>query len=326
MADIPTVAWDETSPAGSQVVSLGDDRIRELKTQTREVVDVDHKFDSSGQDADMGKHTKCSFIETANLGTGAEGLPILGAQTVDGKAELVFTDEEDNDIQITKDGYVLGESIRMQNDTYFKSLDAAGTGTVSLIKAGTNDLPTLPDGAEMATSGAPTEDEGIANKKYVDDKYGFVEAVTISADATAVVTGILSGYDYIFSLQNVLPATDNVTLYIRTSSDAGVSYDSGASDYADLIGATEAQITSTAGIGNATGEGISCDITVFNPGGTTHTQMLLSGIAFNTTGVGIIQARGGKRNAAADVDAIQFLFSSGNLASGTINVFRRKLS
>jgi hypothetical protein len=39
-----------------------------------------------------------------NLGTGAEGKPILGAQTVGGKAELVFTDEDDNDVQLTKAG------------------------------------------------------------------------------------------------------------------------------------------------------------------------------------------------------------------------------
>ena len=104
---IPTVSWDETSPAGTQAASLGDNRIRELKTQIREVVDVDHKFDSSGQDADMGKHNKVSLLETADLGTGAVGKPILGAQTVNGKAELVFTDEDDNDIQITSNGALL---------------------------------------------------------------------------------------------------------------------------------------------------------------------------------------------------------------------------
>jgi hypothetical protein len=102
---IPATAWNEASPAGSDNLSAGDNRIREMKTQIREVVDVDHKFDSSGQDADMGKHNQVSFIEAADIGSGAEGLPILGAQTVDGKAELVFTDEDDNEIQLTSGGY-----------------------------------------------------------------------------------------------------------------------------------------------------------------------------------------------------------------------------
>lgn len=62
------------------------------------------------------------------------------------------------------------DDIQLANDAYMTALDAAGTGTVNLIKAGTNDLPTLPDSSEMATNAAPTEDEGIANKKYVDDQ------------------------------------------------------------------------------------------------------------------------------------------------------------
>lgn len=84
---VPTTAWSETTPAGSDDISQGDNRIRELKTQLREVIDVDHKMGSSGSDADNGKHDKVSLLEQANLGTGAEGKPILGAQTVSGKAE-----------------------------------------------------------------------------------------------------------------------------------------------------------------------------------------------------------------------------------------------
>jgi hypothetical protein len=103
---IPTVSINESSPAGSDNISAGDNRIREYKTQNREILEVDHNYQSSGQDPDAGKHKKCSFIEQADLGTGAEGKPILGAQTVSGKAELVFTDEDDNDIQITSGGEI----------------------------------------------------------------------------------------------------------------------------------------------------------------------------------------------------------------------------
>lgn len=103
MSSIPTTAWDENSPAGSQAVSLGDDRIREMKTQVREVVSVDHKMGSSGNDPDNGKHNKITLLEQSDLGTGTNGKPILGAQTANSKAELIFTNEDDVDIQITKD-------------------------------------------------------------------------------------------------------------------------------------------------------------------------------------------------------------------------------
>lgn len=108
---VPTTGWDETSPAGSQNLNLGDNRMREMKTQIREVVDIDHQFNSSGQDADNGKHKRCTFLEQLDLGTGATGECILGAQTVSGAPELVYTDEGDNDVQITSGGNIRAESI-----------------------------------------------------------------------------------------------------------------------------------------------------------------------------------------------------------------------
>lgn len=100
----PTTGWDETSPAGSDALNAGDNRIREMKTQIREVVDVDHKFASSGSDADNGCHDQVTLLEKADLGTGAVGKTILGSQTVSTKGELVYTDEDDNDIVLTKGG------------------------------------------------------------------------------------------------------------------------------------------------------------------------------------------------------------------------------
>jgi len=108
---IPTTSYDPTSPAGSQAISLGDDAIRLLKVQIQEVIDVDHDFPSSGQAADVGQHKQVTLQEKADLGTGAAGATILGSQTVSGKGELVYTDEDDNDIQITSAGKIKAESI-----------------------------------------------------------------------------------------------------------------------------------------------------------------------------------------------------------------------
>ncbi len=108
---IPTTGLSETTPAGSEALNLGDNRIREYKTQNREILEVNHVYPSSGQDADAGKHKKVSLIEQADLGTGASGKPILGAQTVSSKAELLFTDEDDNDVQITSNGKIRAESL-----------------------------------------------------------------------------------------------------------------------------------------------------------------------------------------------------------------------
>jgi hypothetical protein len=107
MANVPSSSWSETSPAGGDNISAGDNKIREMKTQIREVIDVDHDFPSSGQAADVGQHKKVTLQEQADLGTGAVGATILGSQTVSGKGELVYTDEDDNDIQFTSGGKIL---------------------------------------------------------------------------------------------------------------------------------------------------------------------------------------------------------------------------
>ena len=102
---IPSGGWDNDKPAGSRQINLGDNDIREVKAQVQEVLEVDHQL-INGTDANNGKHDRCSFIEAADIGSGAEGLPILGAQTIGGKPELVYTDEDDNDIQITNVGAI----------------------------------------------------------------------------------------------------------------------------------------------------------------------------------------------------------------------------
>jgi len=106
----PTGGWVETDPAGGSDISLGDNAIRTAKAQIREVVAVDHEF-ASNQTADTaGQHKKVTLQEQADLGTGAVDATILGSQTISGKGELVYTDEDDNDIQITKAGALAGST------------------------------------------------------------------------------------------------------------------------------------------------------------------------------------------------------------------------
>jgi hypothetical protein len=101
---IPTVGINEASPAGSDNISSGDNRIREHKVQVREILEKDHEYPTTGQSATAGQHKKVTLQEQADLGTGAVSATILGSQTVGGKGEVVYTDEDDNDIQLTNAG------------------------------------------------------------------------------------------------------------------------------------------------------------------------------------------------------------------------------
>ena len=167
----------------------------------------------------------------------------------------------------------------------------------------------------------------------------FISGVTLSNVASTAFTGIDSTYEtYIFMLNNVVPVSDGVQLYMRTSTDGGSSYDSGSSDYDYRSAAinnsgtfeSTGSVDSTfmglnqgvSSIGSASGEGISLVVHLYQPSNSSlFTTMSYQGTAIYSEGSMRPQFGSGARMATADVDAVQFLFSSGNLESGEINMY-----
>jgi hypothetical protein len=176
MATVPTASYDETKPAGTRDVNLGDDDIRELKTQLREIIAADHSMSSSGQGATWGAHNIVRLLVQTSI-TALADAGLIYSKDVAGKAELHYKDEDGNEVQITSGGKILGDNVRLSNNTNLTAKDAAGTGTVNLIKANASDKAELPVTAVLSASTAPTVDAGIANKKYVDDNISPVGSV-----------------------------------------------------------------------------------------------------------------------------------------------------
>ena len=124
MSNIPTNSWDETKPAGTRDVNLGDDDMREFKTQLREILAQDHKMDSSGQDTDWGYHNKITLLVQTAI-TALTNAGIVYSKVVDGAVELHYTDDSGNEIQITSEGRLkVGTKILdeadIAADTYIK--------------------------------------------------------------------------------------------------------------------------------------------------------------------------------------------------------------
>lgn len=145
----------------------------------------------------------------------------------------------------------------------------------------------------------------------------------LSSDATAEFTLDGSLYDgYMFMLQNVVPATDAVDLILRTSTDGGTTFDSGASDYRyATTNATSILICNS--VGSDTNEyGISGPVFISGPHLAAETYVGSGSLVYkNAAGTITVGSLGGVRQSAADVDAVQFLFSSGNIESGTISMY-----
>jgi len=191
------------NPAGSSDPKLGDDYIRTLAKAVIELISKDHYVgtatDNAYDEDAAGEHRIITLnAPQADHPTNVANKGHLYTKDVNGKVELFFQDEDGNHIQLTETGKILFDSLSdIDNDTYLKGVDKAGTGTVDLIKAGRNeaddaDVAILPDAVRTATNAAPDEDTGVANKKYVDDQItankGQVAEATISETTPALTT------------------------------------------------------------------------------------------------------------------------------------------
>ena len=141
-------------------------------------------------------------------------------------------------------------------------------------------------------------------------------------------------YDsYELHLSNIRPATDNVNLLFRGSVDNGSNYLAGTEyNYATVQNDTSSVVTITggggagasaflisAGIGNASGRGVSGVIKFQRTAGSVsrsqwHVSFTSnSGNDANNTGGGIIGSN--------DVNALRLIMSSGNITSGTASLY-----
>jgi hypothetical protein len=165
-----------------------------------------------------------------------------------------------------------------------------------------------------------------------------------SADASSSSSLDFTAFDatkydgYMFVLANVVPASDNVSFFMRTSSNGGSTYDAGGGTYRGAGWyATSAGTSGNGGgggnafyfagdVGSATGEdGVSGQVWVHAPHLTTeYTHMNFNIYYNNRTFYGISVNGGGDRMSAADVDAVRFQFGSGNIESGTITMYGLK--
>lgn len=103
-----TDTWNaafEASPADTDPISEGAERIRDLKVAVQERLSVDHYWDKAGTDTAHGEHNKITLRTGAAPSVEADKC-YLYAKDVSGKAELHFRDEDGDEIQFTSGGAI----------------------------------------------------------------------------------------------------------------------------------------------------------------------------------------------------------------------------
>lgn len=241
----------------------------------------------------------------------------------------------------------------LQNGTNFNSSDltvasAAFELSESVAKSIVADTDsTTPTSNVFSVSGADgISTSGAGSTITIDGSaiatgdWELITSTTANNDASICFTDLSSSYYvYLFVIDALVPFTDNVALYVRTSTDNGSSYDSGAGNYiynsgyitsaarggaATSLSATQMQISNN--IGSDANEQEFIMLYLYNPSSTQYT--FIDWISFYTYSDGTFMSINGTghRLSAADVDAIQFLYSSGNVESGFFKLYGLKAS
>jgi hypothetical protein len=182
-----------------------------------------------------------------------------------------------------------------------------------------------------ATSGSLTIDGSAVG-------VGVIVSSTASNDASIEFTLDNSKYSsYQIVLDSLLPATDGVELFMRFSSDGGSTFDSGAGNYRyasrwvatnGTVGSTSSEsataINLTNTVGTSAGEtGVNGKLDLISSGeGRPSVRWQLS--RTSSSNLLVYQNGGAERTATVEVDAIQFLMSTGNIASGKIYLYGLK--
>lgn len=156
-------------------------------------------------------------------------------------------------------------------------------------------------------------------------------------------TGINSTYENYLVIGHLIPATDDVQLWVRMDADGGASFDAGASDYGwtcngrvagssgDGNNDSDAQIVLFAdagagfAVGNATTEGVFFCLTLYRPANAAVFTAIGGAYSFiDSAARGGAGAMHGRRRAAQADNALRFLFESGNIASGHVALYGLK--
>jgi hypothetical protein len=183
-----------------------------------------------------------------------------------------------------------------------------------------------------------SDDQGIGNvTKNVVRALVPISTVVASNAATVDFTGLDNSFDYyIVEIVQARSDADSRNFIMRTSANNGVSYDSGASDYAwsilrnqngTVTGAVSAttsqiQLSGNDAVGNAAGElGVTATVRVIKPSDATATEVIADYAYMNNSGFYTNGTVYGRRVAAAAVNAIRFFFASDNIATGTFTLY-----
>lgn len=165
-----------------------------------------------------------------------------------------------------------------------------------------------------------------------------ISSQTAANSATIDFTGLSNAYNsYCIVVSNIIPVTNGVSLFMRTSTNNGTSYDVGASDYNyRLAGAVDNSVGANSGtnaaqikltglssyvLGNGTAQALFGTIGLYNIGSANRAYIQGNLSCYNSSNLQERNWCDGFRNSATAVNAVRLIMSSGNISSGTFILY-----
>ena len=181
----------------------------------------------------------------------------------------------------------------------------------------------------------------VSSAMQSDAGWEFIGTVTASASATIAFTNMVAGYDYQYVFENIVGATDTnefmcqigvTTPTYRTSGyKTTTSQINNAGTSISTTDTTQISLVPTGGqeMGNSTDEALHrVEITFSDPAGTDNKT---SWLAFSTlfghdAQMQFLNTVGFYQTTAEANTAVKFYMETGNITSGEIHQYKRKLS
>ena len=229
-------------------------------------------------------------------------------------------------------------SINLQTNSVSR-LDISDSGV--RLGAANARVTTILDEDAMGSDSATALATQQSIKAYADSLRGCVKisTATASSSATLSFTGLTSTYkNYMLVCDNLLPATDAVSLHMQLGTGGTPTYGTGVSDYSwcfnyarvDSADATSEGVSGDyndskiylADVGTGTSEDFCGVIYLFDPASaTSYKKTTCNGAYIDSAPALLSTLSSGIYKTATAVTAVRLQMSSGNIASGTITLY-----
>lgn len=188
--------------------------------------------------------------------------------------------------------------------------------------SGGSAAPQFNNAASVGASWVLLQSQAASNSTTIDFKNGVGGAVL---DST---------YDeYVITFTGIIPATNTQNLLLEVSTDGGSTWHTAGTDYKRAInvlsdagtnapsGSTgEAALNLTSGQSNNSGRPMGGNLYLFGPSASTLQAINWQMSYFDGTNTKLVTG-GGLYTGGAAINGLRFLFSSGNITSGTFSLY-----